>query len=208
LDEGRLAPISFLGGPLGPAYESPSWFGFWERYVGFPFPQDSFWRDLLGRSGPEEHIHITDLKEAEAGVNRNLSLFLSYRFAGIRRWTEWIQGLYGLASKRESGSEPSTVPSTLGPSSGGNVPPPPSVAPGGGIKVQVSCLTPGLRIHISPAYFISWVYFGSPTTPVTSYVYPGRYIFAGDGPMLPRRKKDSTVFCIPAELLQRAKRFS
>jgi len=34
---------------------------------------------------------------------------------------------------------------------------------------------------------------------VASYVLPGRYIFAGDGPMLPRRKKDPTIFCIPAD---------
>jgi hypothetical protein len=61
----------------------------------------------------------------------------------------------------------------------------------------VACGTPGLRIHISPAYFISWIYFGSPTTPVSSYVLPGRYVFAGDGPMLPQLTVDNGIFSIP-----------
>jgi hypothetical protein len=187
LDDGTLAPISFsefFGGPLWLSYGSADWFELWDRYFGLPFPPGGFWREILRRSGPEEQVRITNLEEAEGGLKRNLGGFLSYRFAGMKRWGEWIQGRYGISRSK--------LPS-------GGTPPPPAVGPGGGMQVQVSCLTPGLRIHISPAYFITWVYFGSPTTPVAGYVLPGRYVFAGDGPMQPRRKKDPAVFCIPAD---------
>ena len=120
-----------------------------------------------------EKVTMADAREVTGGVERSLKSFLSYRFAGMKQWGEWIQGRNRSAT------------------------PPPAVGPGGALQVQVSCLTPGLRIHISPAYFINWVFFGSPTTPVTSYVLPGRYVFAGDGPMQPKRTKDHGIFCIP-----------
>ena len=140
-----------------------------------------------------------DVREAEEGVERGLSGFLSYRFSGMKKYAEdrttptglrWIQRI---RNQLFGGSTRS--PRGRGAGSGG--PPPPAVGASGGLQVQVSCLTPGLRIHISPAYFINWVFFGSPTTPVTSYVLPGRYVFSGDGPMLPKRKMDNGVFCIP-----------
>jgi hypothetical protein len=117
----------------------------------------------------------------------------------MKGWAEWIRGT-GIPGFGGSKGPPRGKGSS-------SLPRPPAVGPGGGLQVQVSCLTPGLRIHISPAYFISWVYFGSPTTPVASYVFPGRYIFAGDGPMLPRRKKDPTIFCIPADYYPTLTRF-
>jgi hypothetical protein len=187
LDDGGVIPISlteFLGGPA-----STNWFEFWERFG--PFPMHLLWRDSLRFSwSQEEQITMTDVNEVEEGVQRGLKGFLSYRFAGLKKWAEWIHG----APSRGGGNPP--PPRSLG---SGVFPPPPAVSPGGGLQVQVSCLTPGLRIHVSPAYFISWVYFGSPTTPVAGYVLPGRYIFAGDGPMLPKRKRDPAVFCIPAD---------
>lgn len=195
LHDGDLAPISmteFLGGSFWPNYGSEEWIEFWERYGPFPFPSHRFWREILRRSEREaEGVVVTDLLEAVGGVERSLSGFLSYRFAGMKNWREWIQGIGG---QRFGGSK--GPPQTRGPG-GGSPPPPPAVGPGGALQVQVSCHTPGLRIHMSPAYFITWVFFGSPTTPVTSYVLPGRYVFAGDGPMLPRRTKDHGVFCIP-----------
>jgi hypothetical protein len=197
LGDGELAPIS-MNGNWGespwPSIGSAGWFEFWERFG--PFPLHRVWKEILRRSPSlEEGMRMTDLREAEGGIERSLSGFLSYRFAGIKRWAEWIQGVYRPGRLQSSSAGPPTSPR----SAGSSPPPPPAVAPGGGLQVQVSCLTPGLRIHVSPAYFINWVYFGSPTTPVASYVLPGRYIFAGDGPMLPRRKKDPTIFCIPAD---------
>jgi hypothetical protein len=185
LDDGGLAPISlteFFGGPSS-SYGSEDWVELWDRYIGGPFPPHRFWREILKRSGrQEEGIVATDVREAEVGFQRCLKDFLSYRFAGMKRWAEWIQGI---GTDRLSFVSRLFRPRT------------PAVSPGGGLQVQVSCITLGLRVHISPAYFISWVYFGSPTSPVVSYVLPGRYIFSGDGPMLPKRKKDPTVFCIP-----------
>jgi hypothetical protein len=189
LDDGELAPISmteYFGGPLWPSYGSEDWLELWEGSFPFPFPPHRFLRDILRNAEQqEERLMVTDVRQIEGSVERSLNGFLSYRFAGIKKWIEWIQGIGG----------------SMGPFGGigarSSSPPPLAVGPGGGLQVQVSCLTPGLRIHVSPAYFISWVFFGSPTTPVSSYVLPGRYVFAGDGPMLPRRTKDHGVFSIP-----------
>ncbi len=189
LDEGDLAPISiteFFGGPSSPFHGSEDWFEYWERYG--PFPVHRLWRDAMRDSSElGERLVVTRVPDAEEAVGRSLQGFLSYRFAGIKAWTEWIRG-----SQLFRGSK-----GPFGGVGGSSAPPPLAVGPGGGLQVQVSCLTPGLRIHVSPAYFITWVYFGSPTTPVSSYVLPGRYVFAGDGPMLPRRLKDHAVFSIP-----------
>jgi hypothetical protein len=184
LDNGELAPVSmneFFGGSFLSSLDSEDLMDFY-KYSDFP-PFRHFWRNKLRRAGSEEEQSIvTDFREAQEGIERSLNGFLSYRFAGIKKWKEWIHGT-GTSSSGNSGSS--------------GVNPLPTVGAGGGLQVQVSCLTPGLRIHISPAYFINWVYFGSPSSPVTSYVLPGRYVFAGDGPMLPRRKKDNGIFCIP-----------
>ena len=203
LDDGELAPISiaeYFGGPSTPfSGGSVHWLEYWERYAPFPFPFHRLWKGIvLSSSEGEERLTVASVAEAEERVGRGLRGFLSYRFAGIKAWAEWIHGsqLFG-GSKGPSG----------GFGGGIGAPPPLSVGPGGGLQIQVSCLTPGLRIHVSPAYFISWVYFGSPTTPVSSYVLPGRYVFAGDGPMLPRRTKDHAVFAIPPTYHAALKRF-
>ncbi|MFN0077771.1 MAG: hypothetical protein ACKVY0_15045 [Prosthecobacter sp.] len=192
LHDGDLAPISmtdFIGGSQWSGYASAEWIKFLERYG--PFPPDRFWHEFLRRSQQgEEGVVVADFREVAGSVERNLTSFLSYRFAGMKSWREWIQGIGGQLFRGSKGP-----PSSTGP--GGSSPPPPAVGPGGGLQVQVSCLTPGLRIHVSPAYFITWVVFGSPTTPVTSYVLPGRYVFSGDGPMLPKRTQDHGVFSIP-----------
>jgi|GEM_PF-2121428 len=190
LADGYLAPISMTGslvGPMWPTRGAEDLFEFWERHL--PFPLHSFWSELLRRSMREDdRVVLTDTREAQAPVERGLKDFLSYRFAGIKKWADWIRGP---GTQISGGSKKPPKGPT------GGSPPPPSVAPGGGLRVQVSCLTPGLRIHVAPAYFINWVFFGSPTTPVSGYVLPGRYVFAGDGPMLPKRTRDNGVFSIP-----------
>ncbi len=134
-------------------------------------------------------LEIADFDSVIEGVQRSLSWFLSYRFSGIKKWAEWIHGLGG-ADEGAGDPGPSGVSSAQPPR-------PPSVGSGGGLQIQVSCRTPGLRIHVAPAYFVNWTYLGSPTSPVISYVQPGRYIFSGDGAMLPQRTTDDAVFCIP-----------
>lgn len=192
LDGGEPAPISmttFFGGQMGADFGHADWMEFWERFGG-PFPFHRIWREIYKRADFEkENLQVSDVASATEGAHRNLSHFLAYRFAGFKKWAEWFggggdgwggDGGGGGGTKRPAGT-----------------PPPPAVGSGGGLQVQVSCLTPGLRIHVAPAFFINWVYFGSPTTPVTGYVLPGRYVFAGDGPMLPKFTKDNGVFCIP-----------
>jgi hypothetical protein len=204
LEGGGLAPISmaeFFGGPLSPFYGTEDWPELWDRYFGGPFPPHRLWREILKRFGrQQEGVVITDVYKAQSGVERNLNGFLAYRFAGMKQWAERM-----LKIGRSRPGGPPWWPFRL--EGWGKTPPPPEASAGGGLRVQVSCCTRGLRIHVSPAYFISWVYFGSPTSPVVGYVLPGRYIFAGDGPMLPRRKKDPTVFCIPADYNPDIKRF-
>ena len=176
LGEGELAPISMTESLGGPFSDSEDWLEMWDR-IG-PFPISRFRRYALRSRKLEDRVIVTDVGEAEKGVERSLRSFLSYRFAGIKKWFEWTRA--PLDTERANSD-----------------PLPPAVGPGGGLQIQVSCLTPGLRLHVSPAYFISWVFFGSPTTPVSSFVLPGRYVFAGDGPMLPKRTKDHGVFSIP-----------
>jgi hypothetical protein len=52
-----------------------------------------------------------------------------------------------------------------------------------GLQFTVETLTSGLRVHYSPAYFFEPQHvLNSPTSPVTGWIQPGRYIF-GAGPL-------------------------
>jgi len=193
LDDGGLAPISLassLGPPFGTASNIQDWIEFWEHFglISRRYLLRHFYRHGEKR---EEGVAFMNNAEAIKGVQRSLKSFLSFRFAGMKKWAEWIQGSAGSFYGGSKGSNKS------GGAGSGSPPLPPAVGSGGGLQVQVSCSTPGLRIHVAPAYFINWIFFGSPTTPVTSYVRPGRYMFAGDGPMLPNLTIDEGVFDIP-----------
>jgi hypothetical protein len=50
-----------------------------------------------------------------------------------------------------------------------------------GCNFTVSSNTEGLRVFWSGAYRLSGNYFGSPTTPVTSVMQSGTYVFGVDG---------------------------
>jgi hypothetical protein len=181
LPGGEIIPISmtaFFGSPL-PSHGSKDWTLWSHAFFNFPFPPHKFWREYIRQTGQTEQFEITGVGTAEERVGLSLSEFLSFRFAGIKQWAEWI----GMARRKRLVSSSPAAPPPFGPL--------------GSLQVEVSCQTPGLRVHIAPAYFINWVYFGSPTTPVTGNVLPGRYLFAGDGPMLPTLTQDSGVFCIP-----------
>lgn len=184
-DEG-LVPVSIselLGGP-SPAAGPAAWLEMWEWYGHPPLPPPHLWQEVLRRRGEEEEPFVmADVDETTARVEKGLGRFLSYRFAALKHRKERTDR-DGPSPRRPSDPVASD-------------PPPPAVGPDGGLQVQVSCRTPGLRLHVAPAYFITWVFFGHPTTPVTGYVLPGRYVFAGDGPMLPRRRTDPAVFSIP-----------
>ena len=191
--------MTALFGWASPSYGSEGWIEWWTRSYDFPVPPYHYLRDFVWQaSREEERLVVINIREAEEGVGRGLNGFLSYRFAGMK----WIGSrLFGGSRGPRLGfAEVKKLPEWfrwIGTRFFGRHPPPPVICPGGGLQFQVSCLTRGLRIHVSPAYFINWVFFGSPTTPVTSCVLPGRYVFAGDGPMLPTLTQDPAVFCIP-----------
>ncbi len=184
LEDGELAPLSMdqFGG--SGHWSSPDWYHLAGYYDYVLMPQYEQLEELSKEE--REDITFEGVEAAEGAVGRNLFSFLSFRFAGMKEWTNWA---------RETEGGPNSPSSHQSRSANSSVSPP--IAPGGGLQIKVSCRTPGLRIHISPAYFVTWTYFGSPTSPVTSYVLPGRYIFAGDGPMLPRKRRDNGVFSIP-----------
>jgi len=121
----------------------------------------------LKRNG--EDVVEASLDKAIAETKKNLTSFLSFRFAAASKaesvGTSWREGFE--STRGQSGSK-------------------------GGLAVTVSCRTHGLRLHIAPSYFRTWVFFGSPTTPVSGSVLPGRYSFASDGPLV-----DPGVFSIP-----------
>jgi hypothetical protein len=68
------------------------------------------------------------------------------------------------------------------------------------LNVTVSTVNPGLRIFSSPVYFITWTYFGAPTTPVSGPLLPGRYLFSGQGSLVPIFTCDPAQFNIPPTL--------
>ncbi len=63
------------------------------------------------------------------------------------------------------------------------------------LPVRVFSPTLNARVSYSPAYFHNYTVFGAPTSPATSQVPPGRYVFLID---LPNGKKyDRSLFDIP-----------
>lgn len=80
---------------------------------------------------------------------------------------------------------------------------PPSISSGARTKyltVTVNTNNHGLDILASPAYFVTWKKFGSPTSPVAGYLIPGTYIFGGSGVGVPTFTHDSTPVDIPPNL--------
>lgn len=65
------------------------------------------------------------------------------------------------------------------------------------LTVKVNTINQGLDISASPAYFISWKKFGSPTSPVTGYLMPATYLFAATGVNLPKFTIDKIPVDIP-----------
>jgi hypothetical protein len=70
----------------------------------------------------------------------------------------------------------------------------------GSLRVRVTSRNHGMRIYWAPAFFITWTFFGYPSSPVTDYLAPGRYVFGGDGGPLPYFVSDPAAFNIPPTL--------
>jgi hypothetical protein len=67
-----------------------------------------------------------------------------------------------------------------------------------GLPLRVVTRKSGLRVHYSPAYFFNpALVFGSPTSPVSGFIQPGRYIFGVVGGDLPKPTFISAEYDIP-----------
>jgi len=144
------------------------------------------WADL------DDAYAVGTVEEAAESFHDNLETFMTNRFGGLRMW--------------ESAEVPERIPhgrvmndaKTEGPTS--------SNIGTGLFRVTVKCKAPGYRILVSPAYFIDWVYFGAPSTPVTNGMLPGRYIFGTDsvdGSVI----SDGVIFRIPNDFTPNLERF-
>lgn len=67
-----------------------------------------------------------------------------------------------------------------------------------GLKYTVTTQTQNLRVHYSPAYFFTPSHvLGSPTTPVVSWIQPGRYLFGAGGGSIPLQFDLNATYDIP-----------
>ena len=65
-----------------------------------------------------------------------------------------------------------------------------------GCVFQVSTNTPGIRVHWSGAYRITWIHFGR-STPVSNVLQAGTYVFGVDDPHGPGVLQDRAVVRLP-----------
>jgi len=65
------------------------------------------------------------------------------------------------------------------------------------LTVTVNTSNHGLDLSASPAYFVTWKKFGSPTSPIDGYLIPATYIFGGSGVGLPSFTPDPMPVDIP-----------
>jgi hypothetical protein len=153
----------------------------------FLFMRDSWrrWLERMDRTPSEEgawRFSLVPEEVALASAKGSLKTFLAYRISGFFRF---------LSPRGPNPSSPtSQFPQGVGPAGSGR----------GYLSVTVHTANPGLQISSAPAYFITWTYFGAPSTPVTGPLLPGRYFFGGSGSLVPQFTVDPTAFSIPPTL--------
>jgi hypothetical protein len=75
-----------------------------------------------------------------------------------------------------------------------------NASPSSGLSFTVLTASLGLRVHYSPAYFLNPnLVFGSPTTPVSRILQPGRYVFGVAGVGFASPKFSDAEFDVPPE---------
>jgi hypothetical protein len=150
-------------------------------------------QNVLGNwSALDDAFDVRTVEEASDALYENLETFMTNRHGGIRIWEK------GEVAERVPARGIETHDDFDEPTS--------SNIDTGLFRVTVKCNAPGYRILVSPAYFIDWAYFGSPSTPVTREMLPGRYIFGTDsigGTVI----SDKLVFRIPNDFAPEIKRF-
>jgi hypothetical protein len=173
------------------------------RLFGFP-PEYLFdaYREFLKSRSEGEGISVESADNVLGRLQNGLGDFLAYRIAGFRAWVAWMMG--SEQSERGNGGGKGGKKSSGGggrghSGSGGPPPPPPSSSPGGGLGVEVSCMTLGLTLEFSHSYFIHFLNFGAPSSPVKNTLFAGRYVFQGKGPTYPLGTPRSPIFRIPPD---------
>jgi hypothetical protein len=122
---------------------------------GQPWLNAEFTKQIMAAANLE--VATLDTADATTAFIGRLARFLFYRLLG--------------STVRLPGGGPPTGGSPPGSS-------PPSPAPGGVLPFTVHTNTGGLRIWSCPAYLVGrGRVFGSPSTPVSGWIRPGRFIF-------------------------------
>ncbi len=169
----------------------------------FSFPPDSLYeayREFLRSQTKTEEITVESAEAVLKNIQNGLGNFIAYRIGGYRAWLNWMLG--GDQERREKGGKSGGGQSGSGRSGhGNNLPPPPSSSPGGGVGVEFRCNTTGLTIEFSHAYFVHFLNFGAPSSPVKNTLLGGRYVFQGKGPMNPSGTRRSQIFVIPPDYI-------
>jgi hypothetical protein len=153
------------------SFAGQQWFG----YPGGPFLGSRRWRhhpffhewayDLLRSlrkdDGSLGGINTMSREEARSTFAVRATDFLATRIAAVRAFSRREQSTSSLLSllQQTGGSRVSTP----------------------GCNFSISTNSPGLRVFWSGAYRISSNYFSHPTTPITSVLQSGTYVFGVDG---------------------------
>jgi hypothetical protein len=162
-------------------------------YIDASFNEPSRMNDTMLRWRDQSPSRtILGIGDATSLVLGNLYDFLGVRIAGIRHW---------IATKIDD------KVGHVSPASGDEADQPMYSANGEGLfRVTVDCTKTNCRIFVSPAYFVNWLYFGYPSTPVVGHLMSGRYIFGTDS-VAPPVTEDSAIFQIPNSFHPVLKRF-
>ena len=195
LDDAGWVPVSITKNLLHTVGISEEDLAFSEAFQALEhsnsYLRPRIWHKVVDRAHEvNPRFHVFHVQETEGQLESNLTAFLSARFTGMEVLNREAGGIADIGGL---GSGPSHDGGGL--EHGATAPP--RVGVPNGLRVKVSCVTPGMRIHIAPAYFINWAVFGSPSTPVVNFVIPGRYVFAGDAPQQRILQRDNGVFPIP-----------
>jgi hypothetical protein len=190
-DEREIVPFSLpVTWPFGRARYS-SWRPYW------PFPLDLMYRDYVrglesGRGS--ERVTLETEEDILERLHSGLSEFLSYRVAAFRAWLGW-------GDHREAELLRKSRRDNAGP------PAPSSWSSAGGLAVELRCDSENLSIDFSHSYFIHFLNFGAPSSPVRNTLLGGRYVFRGTGPTHPRGTRRSQIFRIPPDYIAITNRF-
>lgn len=175
-DDGYIVPVSMfslIGLPY-PPYTSPLYSNqirlrdrrWWRRGPWFyEWIHDAL--RLFRETEPSAGFRIISPDEAQEAFSRRAINFLATRIAAVRSFSE------GENIDREKWGKPASL--NLAQIFGGRK----VVTPG--CYFSVSTNSSGLRVFWSGAYYIAPNYFSHPTSPATSVLQAGTYIFGVDG---------------------------